>query len=29
MLAARYDLEYIDGFDASMLTRVVGAQGGS
>ena len=23
MLAARYDLQYIDGFDASMLTRVV------
>ena len=26
MLAARYDLEHIDGFDASMLTRVIGRQ---
>jgi hypothetical protein len=29
MLAARYDLEYIDGFDASMLTRVIGRKAGS
>jgi hypothetical protein len=29
MLAARYDLEYIDGFDASMLTRVMGRKAGS
>ena len=29
LLASRYDLEYIDGFDASMLTRVVGRKAGS
>ena len=29
LLASRYELDYIDGYDASMLTRVVGRRAGS